>query len=219
MTSLTPLLWRHYPRYYDVTTLATMTSSLYYDVTTLATMTSSLYYDVTTLATMTSSLYYAVTTLVTMTSLHSLLLRPPSTMTSLPSLLWRHYTRYYDVLPLLCRQQPSYPNLTYPHNPYVYPVPLLQLLTLSCSTALFYTSLLYISTTSDFVALNNLSLFVPFQPYTHTPYPGCKVFFNACNSVKYHGELLNYIDIPCLDIHGKQVSSTMTSLPPLLWRH
>lgn len=30
------------------------------------------------------------------------------------------------------------------------------------------------------------------------------VFFSSCNSVKFHCELLNYIDIPCLDIHGKQ---------------
>jgi ATP-dependent RNA helicase DDX18/HAS1 len=29
------------------------------------------------------------------------------------------------------------------------------------------------------------------------------VFFSSCNAVKYHAELLNYIDIPCLDIHGK----------------
>ena len=27
------------------------------------------------------------------------------------------------------------------------------------------------------------------------------VFFSSCNSVKYHGELLNYIDIPVLDLH------------------
>ena len=27
------------------------------------------------------------------------------------------------------------------------------------------------------------------------------VFFSSCNSVKYHSELLNYIDIPVLDIH------------------
>ena len=27
------------------------------------------------------------------------------------------------------------------------------------------------------------------------------VFFSSCNSVKYHAELLNYIDIPVLDIH------------------
>lgn len=27
------------------------------------------------------------------------------------------------------------------------------------------------------------------------------VFFSSCNSVKYHGELLNYIDIPALDLH------------------
>ncbi|KIH48560.1 hypothetical protein ANCDUO_21370, partial [Ancylostoma duodenale] len=27
------------------------------------------------------------------------------------------------------------------------------------------------------------------------------VFFSSCNSVKYHHELLNYIDIPCMSIH------------------
>ena len=27
------------------------------------------------------------------------------------------------------------------------------------------------------------------------------VFFSSCNSVKYHSELLNYIDIPVMDIH------------------
>lgn len=27
------------------------------------------------------------------------------------------------------------------------------------------------------------------------------VFFNSCKNVKFHGELLNYIDIPVLDIH------------------
>ena len=27
------------------------------------------------------------------------------------------------------------------------------------------------------------------------------VFFSSCNSVKFHSELLNYIDIPVLDIH------------------
>ncbi|KAF7315225.1 RNA helicase [Mycena indigotica] len=30
------------------------------------------------------------------------------------------------------------------------------------------------------------------------------VFFSSCNSVKYHAELLNYIDIPVLELHGKQ---------------
>lgn len=30
------------------------------------------------------------------------------------------------------------------------------------------------------------------------------MFFSSCNSVKYHSELLNYIDIPVMDIHGKQ---------------
>jgi ATP-dependent RNA helicase DDX18/HAS1 len=38
------------------------------------------------------------------------------------------------------------------------------------------------------------------------------VFFSSCNSVKYHSELLNYIDIPVMDIHGrqKQVKRTTT---------
>lgn len=27
------------------------------------------------------------------------------------------------------------------------------------------------------------------------------VFFSSCNSVKFHSELLNYIDIPVLDLH------------------
>lgn len=27
------------------------------------------------------------------------------------------------------------------------------------------------------------------------------VFFSSCNSVKYHGELLNYVDIPVMDLH------------------
>ncbi|WFD30084.1 RNA helicase [Malassezia sp. CBS 17886] len=30
------------------------------------------------------------------------------------------------------------------------------------------------------------------------------VFMNSCNSVKYYAELLNYIDVPVLDLHGKQ---------------
>lgn len=38
------------------------------------------------------------------------------------------------------------------------------------------------------------------------------VFMSSCNSVKFHAELLNYIDIPVLDIHGrqKQVKRTTT---------
>lgn len=30
------------------------------------------------------------------------------------------------------------------------------------------------------------------------------VFFSSCNSVKFHSDLLNYVDIKALDIHGKQ---------------
>ncbi len=38
------------------------------------------------------------------------------------------------------------------------------------------------------------------------------VFFSSCNSVKFHSELLNYIDIPVMDIHGrqKQIKRTTT---------
>jgi ATP-dependent RNA helicase DDX18/HAS1 len=37
------------------------------------------------------------------------------------------------------------------------------------------------------------------------------VFFSTCNSVKFHGELLNYIDIPVKDIHGKQKQQKRTT--------
>ncbi|XP_048455189.1 ATP-dependent RNA helicase DDX18 [Rhincodon typus] len=37
------------------------------------------------------------------------------------------------------------------------------------------------------------------------------VFFSSCMSVKYHYELLNYIDLPVLAIHGKQKQTKRTS--------
>ncbi|EER02063.1 DEAD box ATP-dependent RNA helicase, putative, partial [Perkinsus marinus ATCC 50983] len=38
------------------------------------------------------------------------------------------------------------------------------------------------------------------------------VFFSSCNSVKFHDELLNYIDIPVISIHGqKKQSARMTN--------
>lgn len=37
------------------------------------------------------------------------------------------------------------------------------------------------------------------------------VFFSACNSVKFHSELLNYIDLKVMDIHGKQKQVRRTS--------
>lgn len=37
------------------------------------------------------------------------------------------------------------------------------------------------------------------------------VFFSSCASVKYHAELLNYIDIPVKDIHGKQKQQKRTT--------
>jgi len=37
------------------------------------------------------------------------------------------------------------------------------------------------------------------------------VFFSSCNEVKFYSELLNYIDIPVLDLHGKQKQQKRTS--------
>ena len=37
------------------------------------------------------------------------------------------------------------------------------------------------------------------------------VFFSSCNCVKYHSELLNYIDLPVLDLHGKQKQQKRTN--------
>ena len=37
------------------------------------------------------------------------------------------------------------------------------------------------------------------------------VFFSSCASVKYHAELLNYVDVPVADIHGKQKQAKRTS--------
>lgn len=36
------------------------------------------------------------------------------------------------------------------------------------------------------------------------------VFFSSCNSVKFHAELLNYVDIPCMDLHGNQKQTKRT---------
>lgn len=30
------------------------------------------------------------------------------------------------------------------------------------------------------------------------------VFFSTCNSVKFHSDLFNYVDLPVMDIHGRQ---------------
>lgn len=42
------------------------------------------------------------------------------------------------------------------------------------------------------------------------------VFFSSCNSVKYHGELLNYIDVPVLDLHVSRTPQSPLGLifPP-----
>jgi ATP-dependent RNA helicase DDX18/HAS1 len=38
-----------------------------------------------------------------------------------------------------------------------------------------------------------------------------QVFFSSCNCVKYHAELLNYIDLPVLELHGKQKQQKRTN--------
>lgn len=53
---------------------------------------------------------------------------------------------------------------------------------------------------------------------TAAPPPQIMVFFSSCNSVKYHSELLNYIDIPVMDIHGKQKQAVSAeSSAPQRW--
>ena len=37
------------------------------------------------------------------------------------------------------------------------------------------------------------------------------VFMSSCNSVKFHAELLNYIDVPVLDLHGRQKQGKRTT--------
>ncbi|KAL7604338.1 hypothetical protein Lser_V15G16919 [Lactuca serriola] len=37
------------------------------------------------------------------------------------------------------------------------------------------------------------------------------VFFSSCNSVKFHSELLKYIQVDCFDIHGKQKQQKRTT--------
>lgn len=40
------------------------------------------------------------------------------------------------------------------------------------------------------------------------------VFFSSCKSVQYHGELLNYVDVPVLDLHVRLTFSFNASLFP-----
>lgn len=37
------------------------------------------------------------------------------------------------------------------------------------------------------------------------------VFFSSCNAVKYYSDLLNYVDVPVLEIHGRQKQQKRTS--------
>jgi len=44
------------------------------------------------------------------------------------------------------------------------------------------------------------------------------VFFSSCNSVKYHAELLNYIDVPVLDLHVGRLPLEMIRAKELMDR-
>jgi len=37
------------------------------------------------------------------------------------------------------------------------------------------------------------------------------VFLSSCNSVKFHADLLNFVDLPCWSIHGRQKQQKRTS--------
>jgi ATP-dependent RNA helicase DDX18/HAS1 len=37
------------------------------------------------------------------------------------------------------------------------------------------------------------------------------VFFSSCNAVKYYSELLNYIDVPVMELHGRQKQQKRTT--------
>ena len=36
------------------------------------------------------------------------------------------------------------------------------------------------------------------------------VFFSSCNSVKFHADLLNFVDVKVWDIHGRQKQQKRT---------
>jgi superfamily II DNA/RNA helicase len=56
----------------------------------------------------------------------------------------------------------------------------------------------------DFICVNE-------HTHTHIHTHQVIVFFSSCNSVKYYAELLNFIDIPVLDLHGKQKQQKRTT--------
>ena len=63
--------------------------------------------------------------------------------------------------------------------------------------------------TSKTTRLPSSNTHSPTNPtYTHAR---SQVFFSSCNSVKFHAELLNYIDIEAADIHGKQKQQKRTT--------
>lgn len=37
------------------------------------------------------------------------------------------------------------------------------------------------------------------------------VFLSSCDSVKFHSSVLNFVDLPVLDIHGKQKQQKRTT--------
>ena len=58
-----------------------------------------------------------------------------------------------------------------------------------------------------FVVINSANKFRLLITFLRKQIPKKKkimVFFSSCNSVKFYSDLLNYVDISVMDIHGKQ---------------
>ena len=175
-------------------------------------------------------LYYDVTNPSTMTSLPPLLWRhyPNSNMTSLPPLLWRRYPLYYDVTnsstmtsltPLLCRHWPLYYDITN-HSTMTSPGRKL----CRCLTSLVKTTLSPL--------MQNLLVCAKRKRKFAPGYFICFCFCIYISGVLYLLLFLLYI-FPgylicfCFSLiwllkpayYDVTTPATMTSLPPLLWRH
>lgn len=60
-------------------------------------------------------------------------------------------------------------------------------------------------------AENRFTLLYSFLMHMQAKKKKVIVFFSSCNSVKYYAELLNYVDCPVLDLHGKQKQQKRTN--------
>jgi ATP-dependent RNA helicase DDX18/HAS1 len=53
-------------------------------------------------------------------------------------------------------------------------------------------------------AANKFRLLLTFLRKQKDKHKKIMIFFSSCNSVKFYSDLLNYVDISVMDIHGKQ---------------